>query len=163
MGQAKVTEELNHSVDETVQVILMDQQFGPSSVGPAQAQANIRATVDANIRVESSFGLTIIAKLDERFDLSQSYLYLKNKGEVTAKFQLDAVASLHYSSGEVKLFGLDNFPGATFRVPGENNPRSSYTRSVSIRLTHDSRYCHGGTQHGCLRIRRCSAHSCRAP
>lgn len=28
------------------------------------------------------------------------------------------MAQLHYSSGDVKMIGLDSFPGATFRVPG---------------------------------------------
>lgn len=119
VSEAEHTEEFTHSVSEKLEVILIDQQFGPCPVGPAQAQANLRATVDANLQVDSSFGVTIIATFgDGHIDLSDSYLFFKNKGEVTAKFQLDAVASLTYSSGDVKLFGLDDFPGATFRVPG---------------------------------------------
>lgn len=114
----EATKEITHTVDETVEVILIDQQFGPCPVGPAQAQANVRSTVNAHLQVDTSFGLTIIATLGEDLDLSQSYLFFKNKGEVTAKFELDAVASLTYSSGDIKLFGLDDFPGATFRVPG---------------------------------------------
>jgi chitinase len=50
--------------------------------------------------------------------MRDSYLFFKNKGEVTAKFQLDAVASLTYSSGDVKLLGLNDFLGATSCVPG---------------------------------------------
>lgn len=114
----KTTEELTHSDDETVEVILIDQQFGPCPVGPAQAQANVRSTVNAHIQVDTTFGLTLITTLGDDLDLSHSYLFFKNKGEVTANFELDAVASLTYSSGDIKLFGLDNFPGATFRVPG---------------------------------------------
>jgi chitinase len=41
---------------------------------------------------------------DGAVDLSDSDLFFKNKGEVIAKLQLDAVASLTYSSGDVKLF-----------------------------------------------------------
>lgn len=52
------------------------------------------------------------------FDISQSYLYFRNKGEVSIDFKLDAVATISYQSGDIKLIGLDNFPGATFRVPG---------------------------------------------
>ncbi|KAJ6052520.1 glycosyl hydrolases family 18-domain-containing protein [Penicillium canescens] len=119
VSEAEHTEEFTHSVKEKLEVILIDQQFGPCPVGPAQAQANLRATVDANLQVDTSFGVTIIATFgDGEIDLSDSYLFFKNKGEVTAKFQLDAVASLTYNSGDVKLFGLDDFPGATFRVPG---------------------------------------------
>lgn len=117
VGQAKVTEELNHSVDEILNVILIDQQFS-CPIGQAQAQASVKANLKGQVTVDSSFGLTIIATLAFPPDLSNSYLYFKNKGKVTATFTLDAVASISYSSGDIKLIGLDDFPGATFRVPG---------------------------------------------
>lgn len=136
-GSAAVTEQLHHSVDETIEVIIVDEQWGPCPIGPAQvrtpvahsilrylltryqAQANIKATVSAHLQVDTSFGVTIITTLAFPPDLSNSYLYFKNKGSVTAKFQLDAVASLTYSSGDIHMIGLDDFPGATFRVPGK--------------------------------------------
>ncbi|KAK0647937.1 Killer toxin subunits alpha/beta [Lasiodiplodia hormozganensis] len=119
-GTAKVTEELNHQVDETITAILVDEQWGPCPVGPATAQANIKAEISAHLQVDTSFGITIITTLNlpNPPDLSQSYLYFKNKGSVTASFSLDAVASLTYDSGDIKMIGLDDFPGATFRVPG---------------------------------------------
>ena len=83
-----------------------------------QAQANIRAEVQAHVQADTSFGITIITTLGPKLDLSNSYLYFRNKGSVTAKFSLDAVASLTYSTGDIKIIGLDDFPGATFRVPG---------------------------------------------
>lgn len=118
VGEAEVTKELNHHVNEKVELLLIDQQFGPCPVGPAQAQANIKSSITAEIDVETSFGLTIITSLHEGMDLSRSYLYFRNAGEVNAKFELDAVASLTYSTGDIKLLGLDDFPGATFRIPG---------------------------------------------
>lgn len=119
IGQAKVTNELHHTVDETLSVILIDQQFGPCPIGPATAQGNLRATLDARLQVDTSFGLTIIATLtNSGITLQDSYLYFKNAGEVTVAFTLDAIATLSYTSGDVKMIGLDNFPGATFRVPG---------------------------------------------
>lgn len=118
VGEAEATQELNHHVNEKVELLLMDQQFGPCPVGGAQAQANVRASITAEIDVETSFGLTIITTLKDGMDLSRSYLYFRNAGEVNAKFELDAVASLTYSTGDIKLLGLDDFPGATFRVPG---------------------------------------------
>lgn len=117
-GEAKATKELNHKVKEKVELLLIDQQFGPCPVGGAQAQANIRSSITASIDVETSFGITIITTLTEGMDLSRSYLYFRNAGEVEARFELDAVASLTYSTGDIKLLGLDDFPGATFRVPG---------------------------------------------
>ena len=83
-----------------------------------KVEASIRATLQANVQVDTSFGITIIVTLGSPLDLSNSYLYFKNKGKVTAQFQVDAVASVNWNSGDIKLIGLDNFPGATFRVPG---------------------------------------------
>jgi chitinase len=97
----------------------MDQQFGPCLVGTAIAQGNLRATLDAHVQVDTSFGLTIIATLTgDGISLQDSYLFFKNNGEITVVFTLDAIATLSYTSGNVKMINLDNFPGATFRVPG---------------------------------------------
>ena len=38
------------------------------------------STVNAHLQVHTSFGLTIIVTLGEDLDLSQSYLFFKNKG-----------------------------------------------------------------------------------
>ena len=107
----------SHSIDEQITAVIVDEKFN-CPVGPATLQATLNAEVQAHIKVDTSFGLTIITTLKSSPDLRNSYLYLKNKGEVTAKFTLDAIASLSYRSGNQELFGLENFPGATFRVPG---------------------------------------------
>lgn len=44
-------------------------------------------------------------------------MYFKNKGDVSAVFTLDAVGKAVFSSGDFKIAGLDNFPGASFSVP----------------------------------------------
>ncbi|MCJ1355899.1 MAG: hypothetical protein MMC33_005891 [Icmadophila ericetorum] len=80
---------IDHSISETVTVILLDEHFG----------------------------LTLISTLAFPPDLSQSYLYFKNKGSVSAKFTLDALTSASVNTGDIELFGLENF-GATFSVPG---------------------------------------------
>ena len=119
VGQASVTEQLHHTVDETLSVILIDQQFGPCQVGPGTAQGNLKATLDAHVEVDTTFGLTIIATLTSSgLSLSDSYLFFRNKGQITATFTMDAVATWSYQSGDIKMIGLDDFPGATFRVPG---------------------------------------------
>ncbi|KAJ5958918.1 uncharacterized protein N7479_006068 [Penicillium vulpinum] len=118
VGEAEATKKLNHHVNEKFELLLIDQQFGPCPVGPAQVQANVRSSITAKIDIETSFGFTIIATLKEGMDLKRPYLYFRNAGEINAKFELDAVVSLTYSTGDIKLLGLDDFPGATFRVPG---------------------------------------------
>ena len=107
----------SHSIDEKITAVIVDERFN-CPIGPATLQATLHAEVQAHIKVDTSFGLTIITTMTFPPDLSNSYLYVKNKGEVTATFSLDAIASLSYSSGNRELFGLENFPGATFRVPG---------------------------------------------
>lgn len=114
---AGIDPKLSHSIDEEITAVIVDEKFN-CPVGPVTLQATLRAEARAHIKVDTSFGLTIITTMTFPPDLSNSYLYLKNKGEVTAKFTLDAIASLSYSSGNRELFGLENFPGATFHVPG---------------------------------------------
>ena len=70
-----------------------------------------------NAVIDTSFGLTIVANLGLPPDLSQSYLYFKNSGTITALFTIDALVSASYDTGDIELFGLENF-GATFSVPG---------------------------------------------
>ena len=80
-------------------------------------QANLLAQAKTNVKVSTSFGLTIITKLGTPLDLSQSYLYFKNKGEVSATFTIDAVGRAKFETGDKELLGLQNFPGATFGIP----------------------------------------------
>lgn len=80
-------------------------------------EANLLVQAKTNVKVSTSFGLTIITKLGTPLDLSQSYLYFKNKGEVSATFTLDAVGRAVFETGDKELLGLQNFPGATFGIP----------------------------------------------
>lgn len=117
VGVAGNAPTFSHSIDEKITAVIVDEKFS-CPIGPATLQATLHAEAQAHIKVDTSFGLTIITTMTFPPDLSNSYLYLKNKGEVTATFTLDAIASLSYSSGNRELFGLENFPGATFHVPG---------------------------------------------
>ncbi|KAL7650378.1 hypothetical protein ACMYSQ_010161 [Aspergillus niger] len=87
---------------------------------------------EANVQVHTSFGSTTIVTLGSPLDLSNSYPYFKNKGKVTAQFAVDAVASVNWNSGETKLIGLDNFPGATFRVPVYASADAAVTLSAHL-------------------------------
>lgn len=118
VGVASATKGYSHSINEKLTAVLIDEQWGPCPLGPASVQANLNAKVQAEVKVDTNFGLTIISTLAFPPDLSKSYLYFRNKGEVTAKFTLDAIASIKYDTGPRELFGLDTFPGATFTVPG---------------------------------------------
>jgi len=109
--------EFTHDIDTTFTAILVKEQWGPCKVKGADVQANLLAQAKTHVKVSTSFGLTIITKLGTPLDLSQSYLYFKNKGEVSAIFTLDAVGRAKFETGDKELLGLQNFPGATFGIP----------------------------------------------
>jgi chitinase len=116
LNVAGVKPEVTHSVDETFTAILYRDSIA-CNVGGVDVRAALNIQADARVRVDTSFGLTLIGKLGLPIDLSGSYVYFRNRGEVTAQFSIDALAGAQFTTGDVELFGLENF-GATFRVPG---------------------------------------------
>jgi chitinase len=105
-----------HEVTETLQLLLLQEQFQCNYKGvDVEARLDISAT--ASLQMETSFGLTIITTLGVKPDMSQSYLYLRNKGKITTIFNIDALVQAMYSTGDIELFGLQNF-NALFGVPG---------------------------------------------
>ncbi|KAI9746312.1 MAG: hypothetical protein M1818_000023 [Claussenomyces sp. TS43310] len=95
----------------------MDQQFSFSG-GQAQAQASVEANLKGRVAVDSSSGLTIIETLACLPDLSNYYLYFKNKVQIAATITLDAVASISYISGHIKIPGSNILGG--WRTVGPN-------------------------------------------
>jgi len=113
-----ITKDIRHDIDESFTAIIVEEQWGPCIVASgAEVTANLDITATANVRVATSFGLTIICVLALPLDLSQSYLYFKNEGEISAVFTLDAKGRAVFSSDDIELFGLQDFPGATFSIP----------------------------------------------
>ncbi|KAH8895714.1 hypothetical protein GQ53DRAFT_853840 [Thozetella sp. PMI_491] len=116
-GVAKVPIPLaDHSISETLTVLLLQEKFQCTYSG-VNVQANLDIKADASVTIDTSFGLTIITTLGVLPDLSSSYLYFRNRGKVAASFNIDALAQASYTTGDIELFGLQNF-GATFSVPG---------------------------------------------
>jgi chitinase len=73
------------------------------------AQAHVEASVN--------YGFTLITKLEWPIDLSDSYLYFRTRGEVTARFVVDAAVRAFFNTGNREIFAADKF-GATFSIPG---------------------------------------------
>ena len=112
--------EFTHNIDESFTAILVKEEWPSCTLSngiTVNGHMDVRAS--AKVKVATSFGLTIIAKLDfpRILDLSNSYLYFKNRGEVTAIFTLDAEGKAVYKTGDKELVGLQSFPGATFSIP----------------------------------------------
>ncbi|KAL8756549.1 MAG: hypothetical protein Q9184_004463 [Pyrenodesmia sp. 2 TL-2023] len=96
---------------------LIDETWGPCPVGGVDMKAKLLAHSLASVSVGTSFGFTLITKLSLPLDLSQSHLLSKNKGDVSATFTLEAVGKAKFSTGDIEILGLENFPGATFGIP----------------------------------------------
>jgi chitinase len=99
-------------------VLILDEVFPDCPIGPKGTTVSGKLKVQAttHVEIETNFGFTLITSL-ATFDLSNSYLYFRNRGDVSAKFTADAVAQASWQSGDITLFSADRF-GATFSVPG---------------------------------------------
>jgi chitinase len=107
---------VHHSYVEDFTAILLRESWTCSS-GIVTASAQLDVVANTHVAVNTNFGLTIIATLSSPIDLSNSYLYFRNDGEITAKFTLDALASVNFDTGDMVLLSADKF-GAAFTVPG---------------------------------------------
>ncbi|KAH8882031.1 hypothetical protein GQ53DRAFT_589853, partial [Thozetella sp. PMI_491] len=107
---------ITHQISESLNVILLDESYQCTIAG-VDVAAKLLVQATTSVQIDTSFGLTIVATLGIPPDLSQSYMYFKNSGEVTALFTIDALVSAQYDTGDIELFGLQNF-GATFSIPG---------------------------------------------
>lgn len=113
MTGGKIKKTFKHDLDETYTAKIVEERWDcPGRDGYLLAQAQ------ANIKVGTSFGFTLIATSLSPLDLSDSYLTFSNEGEITCVFSLEALARFHYDSKERKLGDPIPFPGAGIRIPG---------------------------------------------
>ncbi len=110
-----ITREFSHNIDEIFTAKIVDERWS-CNISGVDVEASILAQALMHVQVSTSFGFTLITKLSLPLDLSQSYLYFTNNGEVTATFTLEALAKVAYNSGDREILQLP-FPGATFRIP----------------------------------------------
>ncbi|TGJ83235.1 hypothetical protein E0Z10_g5519 [Xylaria hypoxylon] len=90
------------------------------SFNAIDVQANLDVKADINAKIDTQFGLTIITTSTTGSvlpDLSQSFMYLRNRGDIAAVFTIDAIIKASYDTRDRELFGLQNF-NALFSVPG---------------------------------------------
>ncbi|KAI0543166.1 carbohydrate-binding module family 18 [Xylaria digitata] len=110
---------IDHSISQTLTAILLQEQF-QCNYGGIDVQANLDVKADINAKIDTQFGLTIITTLTTGSvlpDLSQSFMYLRNRGDIDAVFTIDAIVKASYDTGDRELFGPQNF-NALFSVPG---------------------------------------------
>ncbi|KAI9766214.1 MAG: hypothetical protein M1839_005004 [Geoglossum umbratile] len=112
----EIKPQFTHNIDSSFTAKLIDETWDCNIKG-VDLHAKLLAEALAHVKVATSFGLTIITTLKLPLDLSQSYLYFKNKGDISATFILDAFGKAIFQTGDIELLGLQNFPGATFSIP----------------------------------------------
>ncbi|MCJ1383204.1 hypothetical protein MMC17_006317 [Xylographa soralifera] len=110
---------VSNTYSDDFTLILLDETFGPCPMGPqgTLVSGSLNVQAQAHVEIDTNFGFTLITTLSFPPDLSNSYLYFRNKGQVTAKFTANATATATFDSGDIKLLSADQF-GAAFAVPG---------------------------------------------
>lgn len=112
MIKPEIKTEFTHDIDQTVTAKIVDETWEcPGRDGHILAQAQ------ANIKVSTSFGFTLIVTSFSPFSIRDSYLTFNNKGEIKCAFTLDSLARFTYDSGEKSIIKIP-FPGASLRIPG---------------------------------------------
>jgi chitinase len=106
---------LTKNIQETFTAILLHEKY-ECQMEYGKMEGILDARASATVDISTTFGMTIITTLSLPLDLSQSYLYFKNKGEVTAVFKLDARGNAIFDSGDFELANIP-VPGAGFRIP----------------------------------------------
>ncbi|RGP78609.1 glycoside hydrolase family 18 [Fusarium longipes] len=103
-----------HSYRDEFTLSIVDQRFTCPNV-----DGKLQVLAQTEVDLETSYGFTLIATLGGKsgIDISDSYLYFRNKGEVRAKFVVDAAVTAEFDTDDVLMFSADKF-GATFTVPG---------------------------------------------
>jgi chitinase len=106
-----------HDFDQSFTSTLFKEKRSPCDLGNAKVLATLDARAMANFKVPTSSSLTIIATLRPPLDLSQSYLYFKNKGKVSKIFTLNAKGKAVFKIGDFKIASLENLPGVPCIIP----------------------------------------------
>lgn len=110
---------IDHSISQTLTAILLQEQF-QCNYGGVDVEANLNVKADITTKIGTQFGLAIITKFTTGSvlpDVSQSFMYLRNRGDIDAVFSIDAIVKVSHDTGDKELFGLQNF-NALFSVPG---------------------------------------------
>ncbi|KAH9209045.1 oviduct-specific glycoprotein [Leptodontidium sp. 2 PMI_412] len=113
----EIKREFRHRYDDTITAKLVDDTWDCTK-GDVRYDGHILAQALLNVKVESSFGFTLIVNdLSQRpLSMDKSYLTFYNKGEVTGVITVEAVARVSYEKKSTIL--NIPFPGASFKIPG---------------------------------------------
>ncbi|KAI8197977.1 Mutanase, partial [Colletotrichum sp. SAR 10_65] len=112
----KEYELVRHRVNELIRWDLYDESISCNIKG-VDTVGYFKAWADLNVNIETSALVTLIGNMGDLSTFEESHVLFRNSGSVKASFNLEALVTMHFLTGQVELFGLQNF-GATFSVPG---------------------------------------------
>ncbi|KEY64330.1 hypothetical protein S7711_09875 [Stachybotrys chartarum IBT 7711] len=106
--------EFQHEYSEEFVLSIIDQELRCPNM-----DAKLQVYADMEVNADVNYGFTLIARLGGTYgiDISESYLYFRTGGDVTATFNIDAAVTAFFDTGDVLMFSADTF-GAAFSVPG---------------------------------------------
>ena len=112
IGTVSTDIEFGHQFSEDFVLKIVEQELTCPNV-----EAHLDVHAETHVEAKVNYGFTLIAKLEDEIDLSNSYLYFRSRGEASAKFVVDGAVTAFFDTGDVMLFSADKF-GAAFAVPG---------------------------------------------
>ncbi|KAK1639955.1 glycosyl hydrolases family 18-domain-containing protein [Colletotrichum phormii] len=107
---------VRHTVNEQFRWNIYDESVSCNIKG-VDTTGYFTAWADLNVNIQSSALVTLIGNLQDLNSFEESYVLFRNSGSVKASINAEALAHLEFLTGEIELFGLENF-GGTFSVPG---------------------------------------------
>lgn len=112
IGTVSTDIEFGHQFSEDFVLKIIDQKLTCPNI-----EAHLDIHAETHVEAKVNYGFTLIAKLEDEIDLSNSYLYFRSRGEASARFVVDGAVTAFFDTGDVMLFSADKF-GAAFAVPG---------------------------------------------
>ncbi|KAK1971060.1 hypothetical protein LY78DRAFT_568603 [Colletotrichum sublineola] len=107
---------VRHRVNEQIRWDLYDESIACNIKG-VDTTGYFKAWADLNVNIETSALVTLIGNMGDLSTFEESHVLFRNSGSVKASLNLEALVTLHFLTGKIELFGLQNF-GATFSIPG---------------------------------------------
>ncbi|GKT50966.1 mutanase Pc12g07500 [Colletotrichum spaethianum] len=107
---------VRHRVNEQIRWNLYDESIACKIKG-VDTVGYFKAWADLNVNIETSALVTLIGNMGDLSTFDESHVLFRNSGSVKASLNVEALVTLHFLTGQIELFGLQNF-GATFSVPG---------------------------------------------
>ncbi|KAK2051177.1 hypothetical protein LY76DRAFT_418015 [Colletotrichum caudatum] len=107
---------VRHRVNEQVRWNLYDDSVA-CNINGVDTTGLFSVWADLNVNIKTSALLTLIGNMGDLSTFEESHVLFRNSGSVKVSLNLEALITLQFLTGQIELFGLQNF-GASSSVPG---------------------------------------------